>query len=291
MFFQQKTINCGGRLLSLEKACVMGILNVTPDSFFDGGNYLSLTAQLTQAEQMIREGATIIDVGGMSSRPGAAILDETEERQRVIPVIEAISTRFPEVILSVDTVRAGIARAAIESGAHIVNDISAGRIDPDMYRTVASLGVPYILMHMQGTPGDMQKNPQYENVSLEILDFFIREVGILRDWGVKDILLDPGFGFGKTVDQNYRLLSEMHVFHMLEIPLLAGISRKSMINRVLGIPAAEALNGTTALHMIALQQGARILRVHDVREAVECIRLWDKLAENTVSHQIYPPGV
>ena len=252
----------------------MGILNVTPDSFYDGGKYQGLDGQLHQVEKMLKEGATFIDIGGMSSRPGAGIIDEKEELERVLPAIEKINKTFPEAILSIDTLRSYVAKQAIEAGASIINDISAGRIDPQMYETVAELGTPYILMHMQGTPQQMQQNPTYKNVALEILDFFIAEIGKLRSLGVKDIIVDPGFGFGKTVDHNYELLQKMHVFKMLEVPILAGISRKSMICKVLKVSPTNALNGTTALHVIALQQGAKILRAHDVKEAMECIRLF-----------------
>ncbi|MCB0548144.1 MAG: dihydropteroate synthase [Phaeodactylibacter sp.] len=271
------TLNCRGRILSLEQPVVMGILNVTPDSFFDGGKYMEEKPILGQVERMLEEGAQIIDIGGMSSRPGADVVPVEEELRRVIPAIEAIHRRFPATILSIDTVQSRVAREAVAAGAAMVNDISAGRFDGKMYEETGRLGVPYVLMHMQGTPKDMQKQPTYEDVVLEVLDFFIVEVGKLRQAGVVDILLDPGFGFGKTMEHNYRLLKDMHVFGILECPILAGLSRKSMINKVLGISPAEALNGTTALNMIALQQGARILRVHDVRPAVETIKLWAQL--------------
>lgn len=271
------TLNCRGQLLSLERPIVMGILNVTPDSFFDGGQYRGRDAILARAEQMLEEGAALLDVGGMSTRPGAAPVPEAEELQRVIPAVDAIHQAFPEAIVSVDTVRARVAQESVAAGAAIVNDISAGRMDEALYATVAALDVPYVLMHMQGMPRDMQKEPYYENVVLEVLDFLIAEAGKLRELGVKDIILDPGFGFGKAVHHNYQLLKNLHVFQILDYPILAGLSRKSMINRVLGIRAAEALNGTTALHMIALQQGAKILRAHDVRPAIETIKLWEQL--------------
>ncbi len=274
----QRTLDCKGKLVQLDTPVVMGILNVTPDSFYDGGQHLGVDAALRRCEQMLEEGATFIDVGGMSSRPGAPICEEEEERRRVLPVLEALSRAFPEALLSVDTIRSGVARAAVEVGACLVNDISAGRFDEAMYATVAELGVPYVLMHMQGTPADMQKNPHYENVVREVLDFFIREVDRLQGAGVVDVILDPGFGFGKTVEHNYSLLKHLSDFHMLEKPLLVGISRKSMICRVLEVRPAEALNGTTALHMAALLQGASILRVHDVKEAMQTIRLWQQYA-------------
>lgn len=267
---------CNGKLLDLTRPLVMGILNVTPDSFFDGGKYDGEHAVLLQAEKMLQEGASILDIGGASSRPGAVEVPELEEMERVVPVITAILEKFPEAIISIDTWRASVASAAIKAGASIVNDISAGSLDPKMFQTVADLGVPYILMHMQGTPGTMQHSPHYEDIVTEVLDFFIRKVAALRALGVKDIVLDPGFGFGKTVEHNYTLLKRMETFHnVLDLPILAGISRKSMVCKPLGIPPAEALNGTTALHMVALQHGANILRVHDVREAREVIRLWE----------------
>ncbi len=255
----------------------MGILNATPDSFYDGGRHQSLDAALRQTEQMLSEGATIIDVGGMSSRPGAEQITIQEELRRVLPVIQAIAGRFPEAYISIDTVHAETAREAVAAGACMVNDISAGRLTEGMYETVAELGVPYILMHMQGRPETMQQQPQYDDVVQEVLDFMIAEAGRLRAAGVKDILLDPGFGFGKTIAHNFQLLQNLHVMGILPYPVVAGISRKSMICRSLGIPPEEALNGTTALHVVALQQGARVLRVHDVAEAAQVVRLWEQL--------------
>jgi dihydropteroate synthase len=255
----------------------MGILNVTPDSFFDGGRYTRQDALLRQAEQMLKEGASILDIGGMSSRPGAEIISVEEELQRVLPSIEALHQAFPEAILSIDTIRGRVAEEAVGAGAAIVNDISAGAFDESMYPTVARLQVPYILMHMKGSPKTMQDNPDYEDVVQTVLDFFIAEVGKLRALDVHDIVLDPGFGFGKTVEHNYQLLKQMHLFKILDLPLLAGLSRKSMINKVLKTKPEQALNGTTALNMVALQQGAKILRVHDVRPAMEAVKLWQQL--------------
>ncbi len=277
MLNPKKTLNCRGKMLDLSQPQVMGILNVTPDSFYDGGRYNEASAILRQGERMLAEGAAIIDVGGMSSRPGAEIISDAEELRRVVPVVEGLARHFPEAIISIDTVKATVARESVAAGAHMINDISAGRFDAQLYPTVAEINVPYVLMHMQGTPGDMQQNPTYENVALEVLDFFIRETGKLRALGVKDIILDAGFGFGKTVAHNYQLLQNLHVFQILELPILAGLSRKSMVCRPLGIQPADALNGTTALHMVALQQGSRVLRVHDVREAMEVIKLWQEL--------------
>lgn len=277
MLHPHLTLNCHGRLLSLERPLVMGILNVTPDSFYDGGKYQEEGALLKQAEAMLAEGAQIIDVGGMSSRPGSEVISVEEELERVLPAVRALRRRFPEVVISIDTVHSRVAAEAVAAGASMVNDISAGRFCTDMYRVVAGLGVPYVLMHMQGAPKDMQRQPEYEDVVQEVLDFFIAEAGKLRQAGVTDIILDPGFGFGKTVAHNYQMLRNMHVFKILDYPILAGLSRKSLISKVLGISPAGALNGTTALNMVALQQGAKILRVHDVRPAVETIKLWSQL--------------
>ncbi len=277
MLFEKQTLNCRGRLLSLEKPLVMGVLNATPDSFYDGGYYSGLSSLLKQAEKMLQQGAAIVDIGGMSTRPQSQAVSEPEELGRVLPVLEAILEEFPETLISVDTVRAEVARQCVEAGAGMVNDISAGRFDAKMYETVAALQVPYVLMHMQGTPQTMQIQPTYDDVVKEVLNFFVRQISHLRQAGVRDILLDPGFGFGKTVEHNYQLLKNMHVFRMAELPIVAGISRKSMICKVLHVNPAKAMNGTTALHMVALQQGAKILRAHDVREAVEVIRLWEQL--------------
>ncbi len=274
---RQRTIRCRERLLDLSRPVVMGILNVTPDSFFDGGEYQSVDAALRQTASMLETGATIIDIGGMSSRPGSVTVPVQEEMDRVLPVIEAIRAGFPDALLSIDTIHGGVAEAAVAAGAHIINDISAGRMDPDMFPTLARLDVPYILMHMQGTPADMQLAPLYDNAVEEVLDFFTARIKILRVLGVTDLILDVGFGFGKTVAHNYQLLKHLSDFTIFGLPVLAGLSRKSMINRVLGTRPEEALNGTSVLHLVALQQGASILRVHDVREAMEVIRLWEKL--------------
>ena len=285
---RQSTLNCRGQLLDLSRPVVMGILNVTPDSFFDGGRYTDEVSILKQAEKMYAEGAAILDVGGASSRPGAAEVSEKEELERVIPVIEAIKSHFSETIISIDTWRAGVAKTAVEAGASMVNDISGGQFDAKMFETVAGLGVPYILMHIKGTPDTMQQNPHYEDVVTEVLDFFIEKIEKLRTMGVKDIVLDPGFGFGKTVEHNFQLLKNLHVFgNVTGLPVLAGISRKSMICKVLKVNPEHALNGTTALHVVALQQGAKILRAHDVREAVEVIKLWEMLEPGVASHEIF----
>ncbi len=277
MLNPQLSLNCRGRLLSLRSPIIMGILNITPDSFFADSRVNNQKHLLEQAEKMLKEGATILDVGGMSSRPGAEIISEEEELQRVLPTIAALHQHFPEAYISIDTIRAEVAQRAVGAGAVIINDISAGKLDPNMYETVAELGVPYILMHMQGIPNSMQQEPRYQEVTLEILDFFIEQVGRLRALNIKDIILDVGFGFGKSVAHNYELLKKMHIFKVLDLPLLAGLSRKSMICKPLKVNPSAALNGTTALHMVALQQGARVLRVHDVKEAREVITLWREL--------------
>ncbi len=274
---QPKFINCNGQLLDLSTPQVMGILNVTPDSFFDGGRYQNEKNTLSQVEKMLKDGASIIDVGGMSSRPGAEIISESEELKRVLPIIKLITKNFPQTIISIDTIRAKVAKESVEHGASIINDISAGSLDEALFQTVADLGVPYILMHMKGKPKTMQKNVKYDDILLEVTDFLIKKVGELRTLGVKDIILDVGFGFGKTVEHNYQLLKYMHQFQIMDLPILAGVSRKSMICKILDIQPKDALNGTTALNLVALQQGAKLLRVHDVKEATEVIKLWQQL--------------
>ena len=267
-------MNCNGQILDISSPVVMGILNITTDSFYSGSRLNAIDKILEQAEKMLKEGAKILDIGGMSSRPGAEIVTEEEELIRVIPSIRAIHQEFPNAIISVDTIRAKVAKESVLHGASIVNDISAGSLDDNLLKTVAELNVPYILMHMKGKPKDMQDQTNYDDVQLEILDFLIQKIGKLRQLGIKDIIIDVGFGFGKTVEQNYLLLKKMHQFKILNLPILAGISRKSMIYKVLHTTPQEALNGTSALHMVALQQGANILRVHDVKEAIEVIELW-----------------
>lgn len=279
MIFEKQTLNCQGRLLDISGPLVMGILNLTPDSFFDGGKYSSIDAVLEQTEKILKEGAAIVDIGGMSSRPGAVLISEEEELSRVLPAVEVIVKQFPHAIISVDTFRAAVAKQTVAAGASIINDIYAGRFDEMMFETVAMLGTPYIIMHMQGNPSNMQKAPTYDDVTREVLDFFIPKIGQLRSLGVKDIVIDPGFGFGKSLEHNYQLLNNLHIFRITDLPILAGVSRKSMICKVLGVKPELALNGTTALHMVALQQGARLLRVHDVKEAVETIKLWQQLEQ------------
>jgi dihydropteroate synthase len=276
MFYEQTTLNCGGYLLDLIDPIVMGVINVTPDSFYKGSRVSDENTLLKQAEKMITEGAAILDVGGMSSRPDAEIIDEKEELDRVIPAIKSIIKHFPEAIISIDTLRSNVARACVSEGAKMVNDITAGRFDYKMFQTIAEFkNIPYIVMHMKGeTPKTMQKQAIYDDIALEILDFFIERVGILRGLYVRDIIIDPGFGFGKTIEHNFELLKKIHVFKMLEVPILAGLSRKSMIWKTLNITPEEALNGTSVCNLLALQQGAKILRVHDVKEAVQTIKLF-----------------
>lgn len=267
------TLNCKGKLLTADKPLVMGIINATPDSFYEGSRQLSTDTILQQAEKMINEGADILDIGGQSTRPGSERLMAEQELERVIPGIIAIHANFPDTIISIDTFYAKVAKEAIAAGASIVNDISAGSIDNELEDTVAALGVPYVLMHMKGTPQDMQAAPYYEDVTKEVLDFLIQKKEQLQKKGIKDIIIDPGFGFGKTIQHNFTLLKNLSAFRMLDCPLLLGISRKSTIYKSLNIEVADALNGTTVLNTIGLMKGAGILRVHDVKEAKEAVKL------------------
>ena len=273
------TICCKGELMDLSRPRVMGILNCTPDSFFDGGEYWDPYVAFRQAEAMLKAGADFIDVGGYSSRPGAPDVSEKEELKRVLPVIEGLVAEFPGVCISVDTFRSQVAQEALEAGAAMVNDISAGLRDPDMLPLIAGRQVPYVMMHMKGTPQTMMQHTEYEDLLRDILYYFSERLAAARKLGITDCIVDPGFGFAKTREQNFRLLGALKAFHTLKAPLLVGISRKSMIHKTLDITPGEALNGTTALHMLALQGGAQILRVHDVKEAVECVRLWDAFRE------------
>lgn len=268
------TLNCKGRLFTAEQPVVMGILNATPDSFYTKGSYNSREGILQKAEEMLQDGAAILDIGGMSTRPGAPDVSQEEEFNRVIPVIREIRRRFPDCFISVDTYRSALAREAVREGADIVNDISSGSMDPQMLTTVGSLDVPYIAMHMLGTPATMQQNPAYQDITSEILGYFTGKAQECAAAGIKDLILDPGFGFGKTMAHNYQLLKGLHTLRVLEKPVLAGISRKSMVYKLLNTDAEHALNGSTAVHMLALQQGAQLLRVHDVKEAAECIQLF-----------------
>lgn len=271
------TLNCKGRLLAMEKPLVMGIINVTPDSFFAGSRFSKTDEVVRTAEKMIKEGATILDIGGQSTRPGSQRISADEELKRVIEPVSAIHNNFPDVFISIDTYYASVAKEAVSAGASMVNDISAGKLDDAMMETVASLRVPYILMHMQGTPDTMQAHPHYEDVTREVLDFFIHKTDELNKKGIHDIILDPGFGFGKTTAHNFTLLKNLSVFSMLNRPILIGVSRKSTIWKTLGITPEESLNGTTVLNTVALMNGGSILRVHDVKEAVEAVTLFSAL--------------
>jgi dihydropteroate synthase len=278
-------INAGGRLLDLEIPKVMGVINVTPDSFYKGSRYNSDKDILQAAVTMTEEGADILDVGGYSSRPGAEVISKNEEGDRVLKAIRLISRELPQAIISIDTFRADIAREAIvECGAHMINDISGGDADNLMFSVVEKLNVPYIMMHMKGDPLTMQDNPVYDDVVADILKWFGKRIFKLQSAGVKDIIIDPGFGFGKTIENNFELLRRLSDFSIAGLPLMVGVSRKSMIWKTLGISAGEALNGTTALHAIALANGADLLRVHDVREAVQTIQLIRRI-KNTVTIQ------
>jgi dihydropteroate synthase len=271
------SLNCKGKILHLTQPIVMGILNVTPDSFYDGGKFIEESGILKRVEEMIQQGAAIIDIGGASSRSKSAIISVEDELLRTIKHIELIIKHFPGSIISIDTWRARVAKEAIEAGASIVNDISGGDMDEEMFKTVATLQSPYILMHMQGTPQTMQVNPVYENVVTEVIGSLKVKMEKLRSLGVHDIIVDPGFGFGKTNGHNFRLLKNLNLFKILKAPVMVGVSRKSMINKTLNIKPNEALNGTTALNMAALMNGANILRVHDVKEAMETIQLYNNL--------------
>lgn len=269
------TLNCRGRILSLDRPRMMGILNVTPDSFSDGGQYQGLQSALDHARKMAEEGATIIDVGGYSSRPGADDISIAEESDRVLPVIEAMARDLPEIFISVDTFRHKVAAEAVDAGAHMINDISAGDLDEEMMELVASLrNVPYIMMHMQGTPQTMQENPHYDQIVQEVWMYFVEKVKIARRMGIKDLVLDPGFGFGKTIAHNYQLLAGLAEFSRLDCPVLAGISRKSFIYKVTGTSPVEADVHSQVLHDRALQANARILRVHNVAEARRTLDLF-----------------
>ena len=271
------TINCLGKLIDLTSPKVMGILNVTPNSFYDGGKHSDDESVLFQVEKMLSEGATFIDIGAYSSKPSAEFVSEEEEISRLIPVIQLVLNHFPDTLISVDTFRAKVAKAAIEKGACIINDISAGSLDAEMMATVAKLHVPYIMMHMKGNPQTMQSMANYENITKEMLFYFSEKVAQARSLGISDLLIDPGFGFAKTKDQNFDVMNNLELFQMLELPILVGVSRKSMIYKTLETSPEFALNGTTVLNTIALQKGANILRVHDVKEAMETIKLVSQL--------------
>ncbi|WP_333693887.1 dihydropteroate synthase [Flavobacterium sp.] len=270
-------INCKGTLMDLSSPKVMGILNCTPDSFFDGGKNNSIKVALNKVSQWLEEGIDILDLGAYSSKPNAAFVTEKEEIDRLKPILKAVVKEFPQLCISVDTFRSAVARLGLEEGVSIVNDISSGNLDTEMMKTVAHYQVPYIMMHMRGTPQTMIQHTDYDNLIQEILFYFSERVAMARSYGINDLIVDPGFGFSKNTTQNFELLQKLNLFKTLSLPLLVGISRKSMIYKTLNISAQEALNGTTALHMLALLQGASILRVHDVKEAKECIQLFTQM--------------
>ena len=276
LFRKKTTVNCNGNLLSLEAPLVMGILNVTPDSFYSGSRLSTLEEVVKRAGSMLADGADLLDLGGYSSRPGAADVPDQEELDRVVPAVEAILSAFPQAVISVDTFRAKVAEEAVRAGASIINDISGGNLDETMFETVARLQVPYILMHMRGTPQTMGSLAQYEDVVTEVIDELQVQVGRLRQLGVKDIILDPGFGFAKTVAHNFELLNRLDELRIFELPVLAGMSRKSMVYKTLDIEQADALTGTIAVNTIALMKGADILRVHDVKETKQTVQLYKK---------------
>ena len=275
------TLNCNGRLLVVDKPLVMGIINATPDSFYEDSRQQTVDAILRQAEKMIKDDADVLDIGGQSTRPGSSVIGAEEELKRVIGAIKAIHHNFPETFISIETYFSLVAKEAVAAGASIINDISAGSMDENMFATVAALQVPYVLMHMKGTPQTMQESPRYDNVTREVLDFFIGKIDELKKAGINDIIIDPGFGFGKTIAHNFELLRDLAVFKIIDHPLLLGISRKSTIYKTLAVQPTEALNGTTVLNTIGLMNGASILRVHDVKEAKETIKLTAACMQNS----------
>ena len=271
------TINCKGILVDLSTPKVMGILNVTPNSFYDGGKYKNESEILSQVEKMLADGASFIDIGAYSSKPNAEFVSEQEEISRIIPVVDLVLKHFPDTMLSIDTFRSKVAKVAIENGAAIINDISAGNLDDKMLEVIGKYNVPYIMMHMRGNPQTMQTLTNYEDIVKEMLFYFSERVAKARTFGINDLILDPGFGFAKTIDQNYEVFQKMELFKMLELPLLVGISRKSMIYKTLDSTIEKAMNGTTVLNTLALTKGANIIRVHDVKEAAECVTLFNKI--------------
>lgn len=266
-------INCLGKLIDLNQPKVMGILNITPDSFYDGGFHLQETKWMNQVEKMLTEGAHFIDIGACSSKPGAQFVSETEEIQRLMPVLKGVLKHFPQALISIDTFRSEVAKQAISSGAALINDISSGHLDHKMFETIAELKVPYIMMHLRGTSTNMMQLTDYEDVVKEVLLYFSERVSLARRYGIHDLIIDPGFGFAKNQEQNYEVFAKLELFQMLELPILVGISRKSMIYKPLQSTPQDALNGTTILNALALQKGAQLLRVHDVKEALECIKI------------------
>jgi dihydropteroate synthase len=271
------TINCRGQIIDLSTPKIMGILNITPNSFYDGGKYSLENNAIAQVEKMLKEGATFIDIGAYSSKPNAEFVSEEEELNRIIPVVKTLIKEFPEALLSIDTFRSTVAQECINNGAALINDISAGSLDEKMMEVIASNNIPYIMMHLRGTPQTMHDQTNYEHIINEMITYFSDKVNKARSLGINDLIIDPGFGFAKTTDQNYEILSNLELFKMLELPILAGVSRKSMIYKTLDTSPEEALNGTTVLNTIAITKGATIIRVHDVKEAMECVKLCGKL--------------
>ena len=271
------TINCKGNLIDLSSPKIMGILNITPNSFYDGGKYSLEKNAISKVDKMLKEGATFIDIGAYSSKPNAEFVSEEEELKRIIPVVKTLIKEFPETLLSIDTFRSSVAQECINNGAALINDISAGNLDEKMIEVIASNNVPYIMMHLRGTPQTMQNQTNYENLIKEMILYFSDKISKARNLGIHDLIIDPGFGFSKTTDQNFEILSNLELFKMLDLPILTGISRKSMIYKTLDTNPEEALNGTTVLNTIAITKGANIIRVHDVKEAIECVKLYEKL--------------
>ena len=273
------TINCKGQIIDLTTPKIMGILNITPNSFYDGGKYSLEKNAISQVEKMLKEGATFIDIGAYSSKPNAEFVSQEEELIRIIPVVKAILKEFPEALLSIDTFRSSVAQECLNNGAALINDISAGNLDEKMMEVISKYNVPYIMMHLRGTPQTMQSQTNYEHLIKEMITYFSDKVNKARCLGINDLIIDPGFGFSKTTDQNFEILSNLELFKVLELPILAGVSRKSMIYKPLEVTANDALNGTTVLNTIAITKGANIIRVHDVKEAVECVKLCEKLGK------------
>lgn len=273
-------LNIGGQCLDLSQAVVMGILNITDDSFYDGGRYIEIEKSLSHVQSMVSEGAQIIDIGAASSRPNAPVIDPAIEIKRLQPVVQEIRKQFPDIVLSIDTFHTSVLDVLSRESAFIVNDITCGAADDGFQEVVASLGFPYVAMHMKGTPQTMQDNPEYADVVQNVLDYLITQVRSIRAKGINQVMIDPGFGFGKSIEHNYALLKHMDIFQLIGCPILAGLSRKSMIYKVLKGTAQESINGTTALHMMALSKGAKVLRAHDVKAAVETITLWQQLDDN-----------
>jgi len=271
------TINCKGQLLDLSTPKVMGVLNLTPDSFYDGGKFKNEKEALKQVEKYRIDGMDILDIGAYSSRPGADDISEDEELKRQSSVLKQITKEFPDLVISIDTFRSSVAKESLDQGAHIINDISAGKLDEQMLEVIAQYQVPYIMMHMRGTPQTMKQLTTYDDLVKEVVYYFSERLAVTKKMGINDVIIDPGFGFAKTTAQNFELLNHLDILQSLDVPILTGISRKSMIYKTLGIDSKQALNGTTALHMVALQNGSSILRVHDVLEAKECITLYQKL--------------